>query len=281
MNILIPVLTLGALGLLFGIGLAIAQRVFHVEQDPALEKINGLLPGANCGACGQAGCFALAEALLGKKTDPGACSLVNSETAKKISEILGIEAKARQKQYADGICSGGSAAKDKYEYIGVEDCAAAGMLEGGQKACRFGCLGFGTCKKACPFGAIAMDKETGLPVVLKEKCVACGKCVEACPKGIMRLFPQKAAFLIKCASHDMGAQVMKVCKNGCIGCGKCVKVCPGNAITIIDSLAVIDYEKCTHCGECVKACPTKVIKGSDPRPKLVPTTGSDPNKRSK
>ena len=259
MDILIPVLTLGMLGLLFGIGLTFAHRVFNVQQDPKLDEVMHVLPGSNCGACGMAGCFAMAEALLGKKAEPTACALAGQEGAEKIAKILGVGIKAQDKKFAEVICNGGRTAIDKYENIGVQDCVAASILGGGQKACRFGCLGFGTCVKACPVGAIVMD-EQGLPVIAREKCIGCGKCEQICPKHIIKMFPSQAEFFVKCASTDAGAQVMKACKNGCIACGKCVKVCPGNAIRIVDNLATIDYAKCTRCEECVKVCPTKVIK---------------------
>lgn len=259
MEILIPVVTLGSLGFLFGISLAFAQKVFSVQEDPKLKKIMHILPGSNCGACGKAGCFAMAEAMLGYQAEPTACVLASKEEVEKIADVLGIQVQTRTKEYAEILCNGGKIAKDKYEYFGVRDCTAANILEGGQKACRYGCLGFGSCVKACPFGAIFMSEEN-LPVVIKEKCVGCGRCVKACPKKIIRLFPSDVEFYIKCSSNDPGALVMKVCKNGCIACGKCVRACPQKAIRIENNLAVVDYSKCKRCEECIKVCPTKVIK---------------------
>jgi electron transport complex protein RnfB len=185
-DILIPVLTLGSLGLLFGIGLAIASKRFAVRVDPRLEKIHGLLPGTNCGACGGAGCFGFAEGLLSGKMDPGACRVSEEAVKDQIARLLGKSLEKKVKKTAVLHCNGGSRVKNRFMYQGIEDCVAANLVLGGQKECVFGCLGFGTCAQACPFGAISMsDKD--LPVVDKNKCKACNKCVIVCPKKLFSL----------------------------------------------------------------------------------------------
>jgi len=258
MEILIPVLTLGFLGLVFGIGLALASKKLTVKVDPRLERIHGLLPGSNCGACGGAGCFAFAESILSGKVKIDACRLSSDETKEKIAELLGRELVKDVKKIAVLHCNGGKKVKDRFLYQGIEDCVAANLVLGGQKECVWGCLGFGSCAKVCPFGAIKMSDE-GLPVVDESKCMACNKCVQICPKKLFSLVPETAKIYIACSSHDLGKDTKAVCPVGCIACKLCEKACKFDAIHVIDNLAVIDYNKCTSCGECVKVCPVKCI----------------------
>jgi len=259
MEILIPALSLGILGLLFGIGLAIASKRFTVKIDPRLEAIHGLLPGSNCGACGGAGCFGFAEALLSGKMSADACRVSQDSTKEKIAEILGAKLEKRVKSIAVLHCNGGKKVKDKFLYKGIEDCVAANLVLGGQKECFWGCLGFDSCTKVCPFGAIKMSEE-GLPVVDKNKCKACNKCVLICPKKLFTLVPLKNNIYVACSSHDLGKDTRAVCPVGCIACKKCEQVCPADAIHVVDNLAVIDYNKCTSCAKCVEACPMKTIR---------------------
>jgi RnfABCDGE-type electron transport complex B subunit len=258
MDILIPILTLGVLGLIFGIGLAAASRRFKVETDPRLEKIHGLLPGSNCGACGGAGCFGFAEAVLSGKLKIDACRVANDQAKEEIAKLLGRKLQKMLKSKATLHCNGGKKVKDRFLYRGIEDCVAANLVLGGQKECVFGCLGFGDCAKICPFGAISMNEER-LPVVDEDKCTACGKCVEICPKKLFSLVPFDKIYAVRCKSLDMGKDVMKVCPVGCIACHKCEKACPVNAIKVIDNLAIIDYNICDNRGECFKVCPTRTI----------------------
>ncbi|MBI4972948.1 MAG: RnfABCDGE type electron transport complex subunit B [Candidatus Omnitrophica bacterium] len=258
MEILTPILTLGFLGLIFGAGLAIAAKKFAIQVDPRLEKIHGLLPAANCGACGQAGCFGFAESLLSGKTNIDSCRVAEEKIKEKIAQVLGKKLEKKVKEIAVLHCNGGSKVKNRFIYEGIEDCVAANLVLGGHKECVFGCLGFDTCAKACPFGAISMSDE-GLPIVDKNKCKACNKCVEACPKKLFSLVPVTHNVYVACSSHDLGKDTRVVCPVGCIACKKCEQVCSVDAIHVIDNLAVIDYHKCTSCGECVKACPMKTI----------------------
>lgn len=277
MDILIPILTLGVLGFLFGIGLAIASKKFTVETDPRLDKIIGLLPGSNCGACGGAGCFGFAEAVLSGKMKIDKCRISSDAAKEEIAKILGRKLEKDLKKIAVLHCNGGNKVKDKFVYKGSKDCVAANSVLGGQKECVWGCLGFGDCERVCPFGAIKMSNE-GLPVVDKEKCKACNKCVLVCPKRLFTLVPithpvypalstseetlqeGKSGVYVACSSHDSGKDTIAVCPVGCIACYKCEQICPVDAIHVIDNLAVIDYDKCTSCGKCVEACPTKCIR---------------------
>jgi Na+-translocating ferredoxin:NAD+ oxidoreductase RNF subunit RnfB len=259
MEILIPILTLGSLGLIFGAGLAIASKKLAVHVDPRLEKIHGLLPGANCGACGGAGCFGFAEAVLSGKMDVSACRIAKENAKERIAEILGKKLEKNVKRVAILHCHGGTRVKDKFLYQGIKDCVAANLLMGGQKECTFGCLGFGNCVRVCPFDAITMSKD-GLPVVDAEKCKACAKCVAACPKKLFSLAPTNLPVYVACRSHDLGKDTKAVCPVGCIACKLCEKACKFDAIRVTDNVAVIDYNKCTSCGECVKVCPMKTIR---------------------
>ncbi len=261
-NILIPMAALGGLGVLFGFSLAYAARKFHVPMDPRLEHIIKSLPGANCGACGKAGCAGFAQALLSGELNVASCSVMARENKQGLAEYLGLSLEQQEKKVACLHCNGGNKAKDKYLYDGMKDCLAASLLLGGQKECAFGCLTYGTCVRACPFGAIEMTGD-GYPRVIEEKCTACGVCVNVCPKHLYTLIPSEktlARIYVACSSRDVGKTVMHACGVGCIACRKCEKACPHDAIKVVDMLARIDYSKCTGCLECVKVCPTKVIK---------------------
>jgi Na+-translocating ferredoxin:NAD+ oxidoreductase subunit B len=258
-HILIPVIAMAALGLVFGLGLAYALKLFGIEVDPSVALIITKLPGANCGVCGKAGCAGFAEALVKGEAIPASCAVSNDEARHAISEILGMEYNPKVKMIATLVCNGGKYnAKDKYIYKGIKSCRAASKIFQGPKACKYACVGLGDCARECPFDAIAMG-EDDLPKIDPGKCTACGVCVKICPKNVLTLYPITKKYYIKCNSKDKGAEVMKVCKVGCIACGKCVKACPFKAIVLEDNLARIDYNICENAGECFRVCPTNAI----------------------
>jgi Na+-translocating ferredoxin:NAD+ oxidoreductase RNF subunit RnfB len=259
MEIIIPVIILGLLGAAFGIGLAFASKKLHVETDPKLEKIQGLLPGANCGACGQAGCFGLAEAIIEEKASVEACRVLDDKNKEGIAKILGQKIEKKVKQIAVLHCNGGKKIANRFKYQGPNDCVSAIIQLGGFKECVYGCLGLGNCVRACPFGALSIS-DSGLPVVDIKKCKACNKCVSACPKKLFSLIPVNQTVFVACRSHDTGKDTKAVCQTGCISCKICEKVCKTHAIQVSNHFAVIDYNKCTSCAECVKACPVKAIR---------------------
>jgi len=257
-RLLIPIVAMAALGLTFGLGLAYALKIFGIKIDPVISQILSKLPGANCGACGKAGCAGFAEALKNKEAIPAACAVINDEARKSIAQLLGVEYNEAVKTTATVLCNGGSRAKNKYEYQGLKTCKSSSLLFGGYKTCAFGCLGFGDCVKACPFDAIRINKD-GLPEVDADKCTSCGNCVKACPKKLIELTPITGYYYVRCSSKDAGAAVRKACSAGCIACRKCEKVCPSSAIKVDSNLSKIDYSKCTNAGKCAESCPTKVI----------------------
>lgn len=266
LNIMYPVLSIGGLGVVFGAGLGIAGEVFKVEEDPKITQILEVLPGANCGGCGFPGCGGLASAIAAGNAPVNGCPVGGAAVAEKVGAIMGVEASASVPIAAFVKCGGTcEKAKEKYEYFGIDDCNMAVQLaSGGAKSCSYGCLGLGSCKKACAFDAIEI--QDGIAVIDKDKCVACGKCVSACPKHIIELLPAKNKVKVQCSSKDIGKNVMQVCSVGCIACKICEKNCPFDAIHVIDNLAVIDYDKCKACGICANKCPKNVITGKKPAP---------------
>jgi electron transport complex protein RnfB len=252
---------LGAMGLIFGWILAFASKKLAVESDPRITEIIEVLPGANCGACGYPGCSGLAEAIVNGAAPVGACPVGKAPVAAKIAVIMGVEFDDNAKpQHARVVCQGGKEERvDRFYYMGVADCAAAGMLNGGPKVCEYGCLGLGNCVRACMFDALKIN-DNGLPEVDPKRCTGCGACVKACPRGLMKLIDEDQQVMVLCKSHSKGVEVRKACKVGCIGCGICAKNCPEQAITVTDFLAEINPEKCAACGICVEKCPMKTIK---------------------
>lgn len=255
---LIPAVILGGLGIIFGVFLTYFSIKFKTEENPVVQHLYELMPNANCGACGLAGCNAFAEALAEGKISPEKCVMMSDENMQKICSLLGIQTGEREKYIARVMCSGGNNAKKRFEYKTIKTCNAVNALFNTLLECSYGCIGMGDCIRVCPVDAISMD-DNNLPSIDEEKCIGCGKCVSTCPKNIIKLVPSDKKIYIACSSHDRGPVVIKVCKTGCIGCGKCVKVCPQQAITLQDNLAVIDYAKCDNCGKCVEECPKKVI----------------------
>lgn len=257
-KIITPVAAMAALGLIFGVGLAYALKIFGIDLDPKVFKLLALLPGANCGACGKPGCAGFAEALARGEAIPAGCVVSNEEARKSIAELLGLAHEQKTRTVATVFCNGGSRAKDKYEYKGIKSCKASTLIFGGYKACAFGCIGLGDCVEECPFGAIKMGADN-IPVVDAKLCTSCGKCVKTCPKNLYKILPEACGYYVKCSSTDPGASTAKVCKSGCIACLRCEKACPQAAVKVESNLSKIDPLKCQNIGKCFEACPTKVI----------------------
>lgn len=260
--IIIAVAVIGGIGLVLGIGLSYASKVFAVTVDERITQIREVLPGANCGACSFSGCDNYAKAIVEEGRETNLCPVGGNAVAGKIAVIMGVEAEGIKRTAARVLCNGRrSVSNEKYDYQGINTCAAAAQLFGGHKSCAYGCLGHGDCFNACPFGAITMTG--GIARVVEDRCRACGKCVTVCPKGLIELIDKTKKYSVMCRSKDKGAVTKSNCQVGCIGCKRCVKACPKEAIYMEGTLAKIDYDKCDNCGECTKVCPTMAIRVMD------------------
>ena len=263
----IAVIVLGGIGLIAAVVLFVCSKRFAVYEDPRIGQVGELLPGANCGGCGFAGCGGMADALV-KGADKGSleglnCPVGGPEVMGRVADLLGMAIANGEAKVAVVRCGGTCELRPKMaEYDGMRSCAAMNACGAGETGCGYGCLGCGDCVEACQFGAIGLNATTGLPEVDEERCTACGACTKACPRGIIELRkkgPKGRRVYVSCVNKDKGAVSMKACKVSCIGCGKCVKECKFEAITLWQNLSYIDPNKCRLCRKCVEACPTKAI----------------------
>ncbi len=261
--ILIAAIVVAAIGTVCGVMLVLASKFFAVKEDERYGKLRECLPGANCGACGYAGCDGYAKALNeeeGIKTNlciPGADGV-----SRQLSEILGVEFEDVIEQVAVIHCYGDCQhTSKKMDYFGIETCAAAKSMYGGAGKCSFGCIGFGDCVKVCPRGAICI--ENGIAHVDTRKCIGCGLCAKACPRGLIELIADVEKVIVTCSNTEKGAVARKKCANACIGCKLCEKNCPAGAIRVENNLARIDYAKCENCDTCAKNCPVGCIFVAD------------------
>ena len=210
-SVIISVLVVGGTGILIGLMLSIAQKKFEVKTDERIDAVREALPGNNCGGCGYPGCDGVAEAIVKGEAPVSACPVGGMAVAREIGKIMGEEVAETARMTAFVRC-GGSCGKTRknYEYSGVEDCAMMAFVPGdGPKSCVYGCLGFGTCVKACQFDAIHIVD--GVAVVDRELCKACGACVKACPRHLIELIPYDGgACHVQCASEDKGKAVRAI-----------------------------------------------------------------------
>ena len=255
---IIPALILGGCGILAGVLLTVAAKVFHVEVDERIEKIGESLPQANCGACGFAGCADYAAAIVQKGSATNLCRPGGADAAGKIAAILGTAAAEVVPMTAVVHCNGDcDATQTAFEFDGVQSCKAVKRFYGGNGTCKFGCIGLGDCVNECEHDAIKVVN--GVAKVIPSLCGACGQCAAVCPNNLISIKPLAKHIDVLCSSGDNGKATKIACKNGCIGCKICEKKCPNGAITVNNFHASIDYDKCTNCGVCMEAYPVKVI----------------------
>ena len=246
-------------GFIAALLLVIASHAFYVPVDERVKEVRSVLPGANCGGCGFAGCDDYAAAVVGDENlSCGCCTVGGAECATKIAKILDRNAGGTEKKVAQVMCNGTcDASKKILEWQGMQSCAGAKTFFNGNSACAHGCIGLGDCVNACEFDSIGIVN--GVAKVNRDTCVACGKCANTCPQSIIKMVPFKSQVHVLCSNTDKGAATRKECSNGCIGCGKCVKACKFDAIHVENNVASIDYDKCKGCGMCMKECPTGAI----------------------
>ena len=257
--ILSALAVLGALGLVFGLVLGVVGKKFAVETDERVAQVRECLGGANCGACGYAGCDAFAEAVVKGEAPANGCTPGGAKAAAAIGAIMGVEVSATEPKVARVRCNGTCEnAAVRYTYTGLTSCRAAAAISGGPKECHYGCLRYGDCMARCAFGAISLAD--GIAHVDADKCTGCGMCEEACPRGIIHLLPRDKTIVVTCRNKAIGKLARLQCKTACVGCRRCERNCPSDAIHVEDGVAVIDESKCTRCGACVAGCPMHCIQ---------------------
>ena len=258
-TLIIAIVILTAVGLLCAVLLVIAGKAMAVPVDETFEKVRACLPGANCGACGFAGCDGYAKALSsGRTKETTLCVPGGTSTAADVAGVLGMEAGTVEKKVAFITCNGTCAnTSDKFDYNGIRSCEAANLFYAGPGQCTFGCMGYGDCAAVCPSHAICI--EDGMAHIDPRLCTGCGTCTKACPNHLIQIIPENVPIFVRCGNQEKGAMTRKRCSVGCIGCKKCEKNCPTGAITVNNNLAKIDYTKCTGCGLCADNCPSGCI----------------------
>ena len=259
-GLLLAAVVIGAIGIIIGVLLGIASEKVKVEVDEKEILVRAELPGNNCGGCGFPGCDGLAAAIAAGTAPVNGCPVGGAPVEDKIAAIMGVESGSSEKKVAFVKCKGTCDKTNvKYNYYGITDCSMVTVAPGsGEKACAYGCMGYGSCVKACQFDAIHIVD--GVAVVDKELCKACGACAKVCPNNLIELVPYEGSdYHVRCANRDRGKAVMEGCDAGCISCRKCEKNCPAGAIKVVDNIAHIDYELCVNCGKCMEECPKGCI----------------------
>jgi electron transport complex protein RnfB len=253
-------LILGGVGLFFGLLISLVNKRFRVWEDPRIVSVEEMLPNTNCGACGQPGCRAFAEALVSGGEQPSGCTVMGPDDIEDIAGFLGVDAGEANKRVARLLCAGGkNEAHRKADYSGFETCKAATAVAGGGKGCTWGCLGLADCERVCDLDAIYMNEDE-LPVVIPERCTACNDCVETCPKDLFVLMPMDHKLIVQCRNLLHGDDAVELCSVACNACARCVADAAPGLIEMVDNLAVIDYEKIALADpKAVSRCPTDAI----------------------
>jgi len=260
-EVVISLTILTGLGLLFSMILAFAYKKLKVEEDPRIDQVENMLPGANCGACGSPGCRAFAEKVVRMEDAPGKCTVSPPEGIARIAAFLGVEAGGGEKLVARLLCAGGAKeSPNNAHYAGsLKTCRGAAVVSGGTKDCNWGCLGLGDCERSCDFDAIRMN-DNELPVVDMDKCVACNDCVEVCPRDLFVLMPVSQKLIVQCKSLLEGDDALERCSVACTACGRCALDAMPGVIEMQNNLPVINYERNDFASPAATArCPTNAI----------------------
>lgn len=264
--IFINILTLTLIALAAAVILYFVSQKFNVEEDPRIAEVDEMLPQANCGACGKAGCHDFATACTKATPEEFAklfCPVGGQQVMDRVARFLGMEAAKKEETLAVLRCNGTCQnAPDKIQMEGVFTCHVANRISSGASGCPDGCLRFGDCIKVCKFGALSLDETTGLPVVDVQKCTSCGACVNICPRHLFEIRPKgenNQRVYVACRNQQKGAIARKNCKAACIACMKCTKICP--TVKVENNLSYIPTDvNATEFGlQLAQICPTGAI----------------------
>ncbi|NNF32083.1 MAG: Fe-S cluster domain-containing protein [Flavobacteriaceae bacterium] len=274
LSILHSTILLGSIGTVAAVILFVVSKKFYVYENPLIGEVEDILPAANCGGCGSPGCKAFAENLVNSDDISELfCPVGGNDVMKQVSQLLGKEVAEQDPTVAVLLCQGTCDVRPKTTiYQGPRSCAISSLVYGGETDCQYGCLGDGDCVDVCDFDAMYMNEETGLPVIITDKCTSCGLCVKACPRDIIEMRPRNKRDLkifVGCLNQDKGGIAKKACAVACIGCSKCEDICPKDAVIMTDNLAYIDPVACSLCRKCVEVCPTHSIIETNFPPKKV------------
>lgn len=251
---------MGGIGVVLAAMLAYADKKLYVYEDPRIDEVESMLPKANCGACGCAGCRAFAEKAVKGEIAPGKCTVSAPEGVQAIAALLQIDAGAEERRVARLACAGGPhVARHRAQYVGLRTCRGAALVNGGGKGCSWGCLGLGDCERVCNFNAITMNRHS-LPVVTQSLCTACGDCVDVCPKQLFSIHAVSHRLWVACKNLADGQQAEADCEVACTACGRCAADAPPGLIQIVNNLAVIDYARNALATPApIQRCPTGAI----------------------
>ena len=275
MVVLITCISLGSIALVSGLVLFVASKKFAVVENPLIDEVEGLLPGANCGGCGFAGCRAFAEKLVDTSDMDLNCPVIDSESMGDIGKLLGVEVSQKQRMVARVNCQGGINSVREGRYHGIKTCSAAAIGNILDLVCPHGCMGYGDCLTVCPYDCIHIIN--GVAVVDEDACVGCGICVKACPRNLIELTRYDKTVYVACNSPDKGPEVKKYCSVGCIGCKLCDKACNDDAIQFKPFLAKVNPDNCTECRACVEKCPANTILVREGSMAITPKEESEVN----
>ena len=259
--VVVPAAILGGIGVLLGAAIALVNRTFWVWEDPRIDGAEERLPGTNCGACGEPGCRAFAEALVDGRKTPAECTNMSEDEREIVAAYMGMDVGEAEKRVARVLCAGGSdVAPREADYRGAVSCQAAVAVTGGGKACPWGCIGLGDCAVACDYDAIRMS-EVDLPVVDPELCTACEDCVVACPLDLFVVWPESRKLIVQCRSLLEGEAATDLCAAACDACGRCVVDSEPGVVEMVNGLPVVDYSKNDRTSpEATYRCPTGAIR---------------------